>query len=164
VPGLLQTEDYARAILETNIDASPDDVEVRLVYRMGRQVALTQHDPVRLWAILDEDVLHRPVGGPEVMRAQLGRLADAAKMRNVTVQIVPRAVGAHGGMAVGFMVLDFAEDAGPPAVYVHTLTGGLRTAQPAEVGKFDRLWEHLRTLALNPTKSVKLINEVARDP
>jgi hypothetical protein len=163
VPGLLQTEDYARAILETNPDASPDDVELRLVYRMGRQVVLTQDNPMQLWAIIDEDVLHRPVGGADVMRAQLGRLAEAAKMRNVTVQIVPRAIGAHGGMAVGFMVLDFAEGAGPPAVYLDSVTGGLRTAQPAEVGRFDRLWEQLRTLALNPTKSVKLINEAARD-
>ncbi len=163
VPGLLQTEDYARAILETNTDASPDDVEHRLLYRMGRQVVLTQHNPMQLWAILDEDVLHRPVGGPDVMRAQLGRLTEAAKMRNVTVQIVPRTVGAHGGMAVGFMVLDFAEGAGPPAVFLAAANGGLRTSQPNEVARFGRLWEQLRTLALNPTKSVKLINEVARD-
>lgn len=163
VPGLLQTEDYARAILETNTDASPDEVEHRLQHRLSRQVVLTQDNPVQLWAILDEDVLHRPVGGAEVMRAQLSRLAEAAKSPNVTVQVVPRAVGAHGGMSAGFMVLDFTEGAGAPAVYLTTITGGLRTSQPAEVARFDRLWEQLRTLALNPTKSVRLINEAARD-
>jgi hypothetical protein len=162
VPGLLQTEDYARAILETNPDAGPDEVEHRLRYRLSRQAVLVGDSPLQLWAILDEDVLHRPVGGVEVMRAQLGRLVEAAKWSPVTVQVVPRSVGAHGGMCAGYMVLDFAEDTGTPAVYLETVTGGLRTSQPAEVGRFDRLWEQLRTLALNPTRSVKLINEVAK--
>jgi transcriptional regulator with XRE-family HTH domain len=163
VPGLLQTEDYARAILETNTDASPDEVEQRLQHRMSRKAVLTRDTPLQLWTILDEDVLHRPAGGVEVMRTQLGRLIEMAKMPNVTVQVVPHAVGAHGGMGVGFMMLDFADGAGPPAVYLDTVTGGLRTSQPSEVARFDRLWEQLRTLALNPTKSVKLINEAARD-
>ena len=164
VPGLLQTEDYARAILETNTDASPDDVEHRLQHRLSRQALLTRDNPIHFWTILDEDVLRRPVGGAEVMHAQLARLAEAAKLSTVTVQVVPRAVGAHGGMCSSFMVLDFAENAGPPAVFVEmALTGGLRSSQPAEVSRFDRLWEQLRTLALNPTKSVKLINEAAKN-
>src|SRR5947209_9199931 len=133
IPGLLQTKMYARAILETNTDASPEDVEARLQHRMNRQTALTHKDPVHLWAILDEDVLHRPVGGIDVMQAQLQHLLDIARRRNVTVQVIPRTVGAHGGMATGFMILDFAEDAGPPAIYLDTVTGGLRTAQPSEV-------------------------------
>jgi hypothetical protein len=163
VPGLLQTEDYARAILETNTDASPDEVEHRLHHRMNRQAVLTHDDPIRLWAIIDEDVLHRPVGGTDMMRTQLVRLAAATKRRNVTIQVVPRSVGAHGGMCAGFMVLDFADGGGAPAVYLETITGGLRTAQSAEVARFDRLWEQLRTLALNPTKSVGLINEAAKE-
>lgn len=160
VPGLLQTREYARAILETNTDASPDEVEHRLQHRMNRQAVLTH---VHLWAILDEDVLHRPVGGLDVMQAQLGHLLSMANRRNVTLQVVPRSVGAHGGMAMGFMMLDFADGAGPSAVYLETATGGMRTSQPAEVARFDRIWEQLRTLALNPTKSGKLINEAARD-
>jgi hypothetical protein len=163
VPGLLQTEAYARAILETNADASPEEVELRLQHRMGRQSALTHANRVRLWAILDEDVLRRPVGGVDAMQAQLARLTDMARRPNVTIQVVPRAAGAHGGMCAGFMVLDFAEGGGSPAVYLTTMMGGWRTSQPAEVARFDRLWEQLRTLALNPTKSVRLINEAARD-
>jgi hypothetical protein len=161
IPGVLQDEDYARAILETNADASPDDVEHRLQHRLSRQALLTGDHPIQFWAIMDEDVVSRPVGGPEVMRTQLAGLVRAAKMPNVTIQVVPRSVGAHGGMRVGFMVLDFAEDSGPPAVFLDTATGGLRSSQPADVAKFDRLWEQLRTLALNPTRSIKLINEVA---
>lgn len=160
VPGLLQTKEYARAILETNIDASPDEVELRLHHRMSRQTVLTH---LQLWAMLDEDVLHRPVGGIDVMQAQLAHLLDMSKRKNVTLQVVPRSVGAHAAMATGFMVLDFAGNAGPSAVYMDTVTGGMRTSQPDEVAKFDRLWEQLRTLALNPTKSGKLITEAARD-
>jgi transcriptional regulator with XRE-family HTH domain len=162
VPGLLQTEDYARAVLETNIDASPDEVEDRLQHRMSRRALLTGDEPVQLWAILDEDVLRRPVGGTEVMRAQLAHLVEMAKLASVIAQVVPRSVGAHSGMGAGFMVLDFAEDA-EPAVFVDTVTGGLRSSQPAEVAKFDRLWEQLRTLALNPTRSVRLISEAAKN-
>jgi transcriptional regulator with XRE-family HTH domain len=163
VPGLLQTEAYARAILETNPDASPEDIEHRLHHRMSRQSALIPPNPVRFWALLDEDVLHRPVGGVDVMQAQLARLTEMGKRPNVTIQVVPRNVGAHGGMCAGFMVLDFAEGGGSPAVYLTTMTGGWRTSQSAEVSRFDRLWEQLRTLSLNPTKSLKLINEAARD-
>lgn len=160
VPGILQTKEYARTILATNTDASPEEVELRLHHRMNRQAALTH---VHLWAILDEDVLHRPVGGIDVMQAQLAHLLDMAKRRNITLQVVPRLIGAHGGMAAGFMLLDFAEGAGPPALYLGTATGGMRTSQRTEVARFDRLWEQLRTLALNPSKSTKLINEAARD-
>jgi transcriptional regulator with XRE-family HTH domain len=163
VPGLLQTEDYAREILETNPEASPDEIEQRLQHRMSRQVVLTGDNPVQLWAILDEDVLHRPVGGAQVMRAQLTRLIEAAKQPMTTVQVIPRSIGAHIGMGAAFMVLDFAEDAGAPAVFLDTLTGGLRTSQPAEVARFELLWVQLRTLALNPNRSVKLINEVAKN-
>jgi transcriptional regulator with XRE-family HTH domain len=160
VPGLLQTKEYARAILETNTDASPKEVEHRLEHRLSRQAVLTD---VHLWALLDEDVLHRPVGGFDVMQAQLIHLIDTAKRRNVTVQVLPRSAGAHGGMCSSFMLLGFGENAGPSAVFVElALTGGLRSSQPSEVARFDRLWEHLRTLALNPTKSLKLINEAAK--
>jgi transcriptional regulator with XRE-family HTH domain len=163
VPGLLQTEDYARTILETNPEASPEEIEDRLQYRLGRQVVLGGDNPLQLWAILDEDVLHRPVGGSEVMRAQLVHIVEMAKLRTVTVQVVPRSVGAHFGMGAAFMMLDFAEEAGTPAVFLDTVTGGLRGSQSNDVARFDRLWEHLRTLALNPTRSVKLINEVANN-
>jgi hypothetical protein len=164
VPGLLQTESYARAILETNPDASPEEVDHRLHHRMNRHNALTGRDPLRLWAILDEDVLHRPVGGVDVMQAQLGRLLDMARRPNITIQVLPRSVGAHGGMCASFMLLDFVEGAGPSAVFVETaLTGGQRSSQPTEVGRFDRLWEQLRTLALSPTKSVRLINEAVKN-
>jgi transcriptional regulator with XRE-family HTH domain len=162
VPGLLQTEDYARAVLETNIDASPEEVEHRLRHRLHRQTLLDSDDPITLWAILDEDVLHRPVGGAEVMRAQLAHLSRAARKPHISVQVVPRDKGAHGGMGVGFMILDFPEEADMTAVYLDTVTGGLRSSQPQEIERFGELWAHLHTLALNQSRSVKLINEVAK--
>lgn len=162
IPGLLQTEDYARAVLDTDIDATPDDVEHRLRHRLHRQAVLDGEDPITLCAILDEDVLHRPVGSAEMMREQLAYLSRAARKPHIGVQVVPRDIGAHGGMGIGFMILDFPEETDMTAVYLDTVTGGLRSSQPREVEMFDRLWAHLRTLALNQGKSVKLINEVAR--
>jgi len=113
VPGLLQTEDYARAALQRgNANATEEEIAARLLEaRVGRQAVLTRNRPLRLWAIVDEAVLHRPVGGRDVMKGQLGRLVEAAGLPHVTVQALPYDVGGHPGMAGSFVILRFGEPA-----------------------------------------------------
>ncbi|HET9558475.1 MAG TPA: helix-turn-helix transcriptional regulator, partial [Actinomycetota bacterium] len=108
VPGLLQTDDYMRAVVHgAHLEESGEEVGRRVRLRMARQILLTREDPPRLWAVVDEAALRRPVGGREVMRGQLERLIEATKLPNVTLQILPFASGAHPAMVGSFAVLRF---------------------------------------------------------
>ena len=110
VPGLLQTEEYAKAMIRAaRPDITDDEVDRRVRVRLGRQSLLTQDDPIDLWVVLDEAVVSRPVGGDAVMRAQLERLVEAADLPNVTLQVLPFEAGAHAGMDGTFAILDFPE-------------------------------------------------------
>jgi transcriptional regulator with XRE-family HTH domain len=97
VPGLLQTENYARAVLRTRVGDTDDEIEEMVSARLGRQALLARDRPPTLWVIIDEGVLRRPVGGADVMREQLGHLAEAARRPNVVLHAVPAAVGAYEG-------------------------------------------------------------------
>jgi transcriptional regulator with XRE-family HTH domain len=164
VPGLLQTEDYARAALQRGSPTATSDEIQRLVEaRMGRQAVLTRNPPLRLWAIVDEAALHRPVGGRDVMRAQLHRLAEAPELPHVTLQALPYDVGAHPGMAGSFVILQFAEAVAGDVVYLESMAGDLFLESDTDVARFAAIFEHLRALALPPDASVQLISGVARD-
>ncbi|MGW7351818.1 helix-turn-helix transcriptional regulator [Streptomyces sp. Z26] len=126
VPGLLQTADYARALLRVGFPTAPaEELDRRVALRMERQSLLTRPSPPRLWAVIDETVLRRPVGGPEVMRAQLDRLAAAAATSNVTLQILPYATGPHPGMFGPFQLFRFDIPELPDIVYTESLTGAV---------------------------------------
>ncbi len=164
VPGLLQTEDYARAALQRGSPTATSDEIQRLVEaRMGRQAVLTRNPPLRLWAIVDEAALHRPVGGRDAMRAQLDRLAEAQELPHVTLQALPYDVGAHPGMAGSFVILQFAEAVAGDVVYLESMAGDLFLESDPDVARFAVIFEHLRALALPPDASVQLISGVARD-
>jgi transcriptional regulator with XRE-family HTH domain len=108
IPGLLQTEGYARALIRGNLPmASQKEVEQRVQARMERQGLLTKDDPLQLWAIIDEAALHRQVGGADVMRAQLTAIVTATGEPHITVQVIPFSAGAHAGMQGSFFLLDF---------------------------------------------------------
>ena len=108
VPGLLQTETYARAILSTRMGATREELDDAVAGRMERQRILEREHPPELWVILDEAVLRRPVGGPDVMREQLARLVEAGQRPNIAIQVVPFGAGAHEGLRGGaFVVADF---------------------------------------------------------
>jgi hypothetical protein len=108
IPGLLQTEEYARAVLAAAHPASPETEVERLVSaRMDRQAILDQAEPPLLWVILDEGVLIRPVGGPAVMRDQIERLVKAARQPRIVLQVVPCGAGAHAGLAGQFAIAGF---------------------------------------------------------
>jgi transcriptional regulator with XRE-family HTH domain len=123
VPGLLQTEDYARALLANRIGGSADDAEEIVAARMERQTILARDKPPELWVVIDEAVLHRRVGGACVMREQLDHLARAAQRPSVVLQVIPASVGAHDGLpGAGFIVADFA--GAPCAAYQDTAVRG----------------------------------------
>jgi len=163
IPGLLQTEEYARAVLLTAVGADPSDVEQRAQVRMTRQAVLHRPNPVRLWALLDEAALHRPVGGPTVMRAQLERLVELAELPHITLQVLPFSAGAHPAMSGAFVMLEFPSPNDPTIVYLDSLTGGLYTEKAAEIERFSLMWEHLRAKACAPDESVALIAAKAKE-
>jgi transcriptional regulator with XRE-family HTH domain len=164
VPGLLQTEDYARAAIRRGMpDGSREDIESRVRARIGRQELLHGDKPLKLWAIADEAVLRRLVGGQPVMKAQLDHIAEAAELPNVTFQVIPFSAGAHPGMSGEFVILRFEEPVGADVVYIESMAGDLFLEEPADISRYAAMFEHLRALALPPDESVALVQEVAGD-
>src|SRR6202142_1432611 len=164
IPGLLQTEDYARAALQRgNPTASKDEVQRLVEARMGRQAVLDRDPPLRLWAIVDEAALHRPVGGHEVMHAQLDRLTEAAELPQITLQVLPYEVGGHPGMMGAFAVLQYGDVAASDVVYIESQAGDLFLESETDLSRFSAIFEHLRALALPPEASVSLIARIDRD-
>jgi len=165
LPGLLQTVDYAHAVLTAAwVTIEPEEIDRRVAVRMRRQELATSSDRrLQLWAVLDEAVLRRVVGGPAVMRAQLGRLVEAAHQTNVTLQVLPFGVGAHMAMLGTFVLLSFPEEADPDVVYVETDTSSLYLEEQQEIGRYGEIFDHLRAAALSPRESVAFINAVAAE-
>lgn len=164
VPGLLQTEDYARAALKRSFPtATAEQISRRAEARMSRQAVLTRDPPLRLWAIVDEAALHRPVGGPAVMRKQLEHLAAADVLPHVTLQVIPYDVGGHPGMPGSFVILQFGDATVGDVVYVETQAGDLFLESDTDLSRFGGVFEHLRALALPPESSVSLITRIAHD-
>jgi hypothetical protein len=114
----------------------------------------------RLWVIVDEVALSRPVGGRQVMRRQLERLLELQELAHVTIQVVPFSVGAHVGMNGPILLLDFETE--PPVLFLDSHTGVLSTAKPTEVRRFELMWEHLRAQTSGPDEGVELIREKMR--
>ena|SRR5256885_4042186 len=163
VPGLLQTDEYASAIMRAELaDDRPEIISQRVTVRMGRQAVLTRDPPPELRVVIDEDVLRRPVGGPQVLRRQLRRLIEASERPTITIQVLPFAVGAHRGLAGSFVILEFAGDYDQPLVYCEGLTGGVFRNRPEEFRQYLMSFESLRAAALSPQESVDLISSVAR--
>jgi transcriptional regulator with XRE-family HTH domain len=162
VPGLLQTEDYARAMFKGGPrELERDEIERRVEVRLARQQILTRDDRPRLWAVIDEAVIHRLVGDPAVMRAQLGHLIDTAEQGKTTVQVVPFRAGAHAGTTGPFVILDFPEPTDPAVVYVETLAGDIYLEERADVNRYTIAFDRLLAAALHPDDSVRLIQQVA---
>jgi len=165
VPGLLQTEEYARALLSAvRNELSTEDVEGRIRVRMARQALLTQDDPIEFWGVLDEAALLRPVGGLKVMHKQLDHLIMVAGLPNVTIQGLPFAVGAHSGMEGSFSILHYPDEADPDMVYVAMATGGVFQEKPDEVVRYSTVFGHLRVAALPPEESIQFLTRMAREP
>jgi hypothetical protein len=162
VPGLLQTADYAREIFRNGpIELDPDGVERLVEVRLARQKILTRDNRPRLWAVIDEAVVRRVVGGTEVMRGQLRHLADSAQQGKTTVQVVPYRAGAHAGTTGPFVILDFEEPTDPAMVYVETLAGDIYLEERSDVNRYTLAFDRLRAASLHPDDSVQLIEQAA---
>lgn len=160
VPGLLQTADYARAIIRAGHPDAPDEeVERRVELRLRRQRA--ENGP-KLWVVLDEAGLHRTVGGPAVMRTQLERIIKAAASPGITVQVLPFAAGEHGSMGSAFYVLTFPEPTDPGVVYVETRAGSLYL-EGQEVRDYTVVFNHLVATAANRRDSVAMLKAAAHN-
>jgi transcriptional regulator with XRE-family HTH domain len=158
VPGLLQTEGYARAVIRGGLPhASRDEVERRVEVRMERQAVLRNDNPLNLWSIVDEAALRRQVGGPEVMQAQFRHLMDASELPHVTFQVIPFGAGAHPGMPGSFILLQFGDAAIPDVIYVDTMAGELFLEEVADVRRYKLVFEHLRAVAASPEASLSLV-------
>lgn len=164
VPGLLQTEEYVRAMLRTRLPQfSPEEIEQRVQARLTRQDLLMHDDDDRLrhHAILDEAALRRQVGGQQIMAAQLRRLADAAEQPNVHIQVIPFEAGAHPAMESNFSILNFDQPLVSDVVYVEGLVGNIYLERPADVERYRQVFSHLHAMALNESSSVSLITRLA---
>ena len=162
VPGLLQTDAYARAVTRGGLPTATDeDIEVRVSVRASRQARLRGPNPLPLWSIVDEAALHRLNGGSEVMAEQLRQLIALAEQPNVTFQVIPFAAGSHAGMLGSFSILDYPDPADPPLVNLDSMAGNLFLETPAEVERYTVLFDHLRAVALSPSDSVRTLADVA---
>ena len=164
VPGLLQTEEYARAVaLLGHPSPQAEDIERLVSLRMARQALLSRPGPPHLWAVLDEAVLRRPVGRPGVMRAQLKHLLGAAERSNVTVQVIPFQVGGHAAAGGPFSILRFAEPDLPDVVYLEQLTSALYLDKRETVDHYLAVMERLCLEAVPAGASAKVIHAILRD-
>jgi transcriptional regulator with XRE-family HTH domain len=160
VPGLLQTPDYARAILAGGPDTTEDDLEQMVSARMERQVILEQPQPPTLLAVLDDAVLHRLVGSPKIMYDQLQRLAEMSARPRVTIQIVPARTGVHAGLLGGFGI---ASVDGRSSIYLETSANGQVSDKASVVAQVMRRLDALRAVALPRGDSEEVILKVAEE-
>ena len=169
VPGLFQTGDYARALIREHVpDKSDSEIDRRVELKLARQAILRRPvDPPLLRVALREPMLRCPVGGARVMAGQLGRLAEASELPNVSLRLVPVATGLHAGMLSGpFEILRFpvnghGEESEPPTVYTDIYTGALYLDKPHEVNRYDQAFGKIWKTALDDEASRALIRESA---
>lgn len=162
IPGLLQTEDYASAVVSGGpLDYGAEEVGRRVEVRTTRQRVLTREDRPQLWAIMDESVVHRIIGGPGVMRAQIEHLLLAADQGGTTIQVVPYGAGPHPGLAGPFIILGFAEPSESDVVYLETVGGNLYVDKSEEARLFANAFDHLRAVALSPGDTRAMLRAAA---
>ncbi|RKE18296.1 helix-turn-helix transcriptional regulator [Streptomyces sp. TLI_171] len=163
VPGLLQCEEYAGAIFAQNRPTlAEDEIDRRVALRTRRQKLLTDGRGPKLWAVIDEAALRRPVGGPEVMRAQLEHLVELAQLPSVVIQVMPFRFGAHAGESGAFSVLRFPEQDLPDVVYLEQLTSALYLDKRDDVDEYLQVMERLCVDSLTPQQTLDLLRTILK--
>ncbi|MCP2341935.1 helix-turn-helix domain-containing protein [Actinomadura rupiterrae] len=163
VHGLLQTEDYARAVITAGrMLPAPEDVERRLDARRARQALLDRPDAPSVHMVVDEAVLRRPIGGPRVLAEQLGHLAELAAHDRITIQILPFAVREHAGLDGRFTMLSFPHPADPDIAYVEGTMGDVYVESVAEIASHGERFQRIAEAALPPEESARLVADSAR--
>ncbi len=161
VPGLFQTEAYARAVLGKRPHTTEDEADSLLAVRLGRQEILTRDDPPLLYVLLDEAVLLRPAGAAEVMHDQLMHIADLAAWPNISIQVVPYAAGAHIGLQGGFVIAEAAD--GSVTVFLDNIADGQVSENEETVSQVTQRFDALRGEALTVGLSRDMIIKAAED-
>ena len=163
VPGLLQTADYARALMvAVPVRRNEEQLDNEVAARLYRQQRLRSvENPLELVAVIDESVLHRPVGGPEVLRGQLRHLAALGDLDSVTLHVLPTAVGAHAALASEFNILHFGDLDEPDMAYVEHTLGALNLDKEEDVARARLTFERLLSDALDPAESLALVRRLA---
>jgi transcriptional regulator with XRE-family HTH domain len=165
VPGLLQTEDYARAIMFGGAigHTEPEDVERHVALRMQRQSLLTRPDAPRLWAVMDETVLRRPVGAPGVLKGQVEKLLEAARLPNVTLQLAEFASGHHPGTYGPFVLFRFAVPELPDMVYSEYLTGAVYLDARPEVATHLEVMDRMAAQAASAQRTREILDDLRKE-
>jgi transcriptional regulator with XRE-family HTH domain len=163
VPGLLQTEDYMRTLMQGAFHEPPTDTERRIAMRLTRQRLLTRPDGPRLWAVVDEAALRRSVGGREVMRAQVARLLEATELPSVVLQVLPLAVGAHPAMATAFTILRFPDEALPDVVYLEHLTDAAYLDRRESVDHYYHVMELISARSAAPEETPEILDKILEE-
>ncbi|MFC9977370.1 helix-turn-helix domain-containing protein [Spirillospora sp. NPDC127200] len=163
IPGLLQTPAYTRATVRALLQEGWDHSDQVIEMRKVRQERLTSDDPLTLWVVLDEAVLRRRIGGAAVMREQLNHLREAAKLPNVTLQVITNDAGAHAGLQGSFYMLDFPDPLDPGVVYLEQAMGGLALEGEDEIRRYTLMFGNLTAMALSPEESVDYFAQVAAE-
>lgn len=164
VAGLLQTPEYARAVIQARPSTlGKAEVDALVTARMERQEVLNRPDPPRLCVIEGESALRVQVGGAAIMGAQLARLSEMAERPNIELQILPDRAGAHAGLMGSFVLFSFPTDAFSDVVCVEHRTGTLYMETPEETGEYTLIFDSLRSIALSPADSLDMIARVRQE-
>jgi len=158
LPGLLQTEGYARAVISAlTRDLPSEELEKMVNLRLTRQALLTGDDPPSYWAIIDDAALRRPVGNNDIITEQLRQLVDVASLRNVTLQILPSSMGAHAGLCGEFTLFSFSEPTDQDIVYLEHSAGAFYLEQLEDLVHYAQVFDYLRAEALAPRDSISAL-------
>jgi transcriptional regulator with XRE-family HTH domain len=164
VPGLLQTASYARAVIARGWPVAPEEeIDRRVSIRITRQEVLTKQPGPRLWAIVDEAALRRPVGSPEVFRSQLEHLIEVTQDVRITLQVAPFRSGSHAAEAGAFTIMRFAEADLPDIVYLEQLTSALYLDKREDVERYSEVMERLSVESEPPERTADILRELLRD-
>lgn len=162
VPGILQTSDYARAVIRDTADhdLSESEVDIKVAARLGRQGILSRTLPPQLDVLLHEPALRLPVGGPGVLAGQLRHLLELTRRARVTIQVVPLSAGPHPGLEGPFVLMDFPAD--PPLVHLENRVMSIFLEDDAHIASYRLTWRRILAKALSAERSATLIAELAR--
>ncbi|MEW2164104.1 helix-turn-helix transcriptional regulator [Streptomyces sp. NPDC007084] len=165
VPGLMQTEDYARGVMKAGAigQTRPEDIERHVALRMQRQELLTREDAPRIWAVMDETALRRPVGGPGVMRAQIDKLLDITELPSVTLQLMPFSSGPHPGTYGPFVLFRFAMPELPDMVYSEYLTGAVYLDARSEVATHLEVMDRMAAQAATAHRTKEILRDLRKE-
>ncbi|WP_046469849.1 helix-turn-helix domain-containing protein [Allosalinactinospora lopnorensis] len=162
IPGLLQTPEYAEALFQGGRYTGPEDIERRVEARMARRNILTEFNPVRFRVVMDEAALHRMIGGPQVMAAQMRHLLYMAKLPNIDIQLLPFEAGSHAALVAPFSILEFPDRVNPPIVHVDTVTDSVFFEQPGDVERYSATFGDIQGTAISTAQTAKFISDLVK--